>query len=279
MISRRTLLAAPLALSAQTRRGALVILWSRSRSLPDALADASVVFPRAYTACPQEAAARRALETGRFPHASRASDPTLESELRRAGWTYRLAPADTREEAIRLLAATPPEAVVVFAAAPVGSEDLALERAVHLPLALRWPGLLAPKSAAEILLSHADLMPTLLALAGVDPPEGVQGRNLAPLLRGERAPLPDAVYVEGSAGARTSWRALIRGFDKLVFNLREEVLGMYNVEDDPQEQTNLAREASRNPSLKLERDGLLALARVWMRKLEDGRDSSGARTR
>ena len=61
--------------------------------------------------------------------------------------------------------------------------------------------------------------------------------------------------------------------------LREEVLGMYNVEDDPQEQTNLAREASRNPSLKLERDGLLALARVWMRKLEDGRDSSGARTR
>jgi arylsulfatase A-like enzyme len=276
LITRRSLLWTPLAMAAQSRPPAILMVWSNLRSVPDWLAKESVTFPRAYAACPQPAAARRTLETGRFPHAARTGGSTLEELLRSA---YRFAIADTSEEVERLAAVAGRASMVVFAGAPDGREDSALDRFLHVPMAIRWPGVIAPRTASEILLSQADVMPTLLGLAGVDAPEDVQGRNLAALLRGTKGEVPDSVYAEGGSGAPTAWRAVIRGFDKLVFNLREEVLGMYNVADDPLESTNLAKEAARDPALKLTRDGLLALARVWMRRVEDGRDSSGLRLR
>jgi arylsulfatase A-like enzyme len=283
LISRRSfargaLLAPPLLLTAQPAAKSVLAVWSALRSVPEPLARESVIFPRAYAACPQVAAARRTLETGRFPHASRTGDPTLESLLRGAGWSYQLVAADSREEVERLAERAPANSILVFAGVP-GGEDSPQERFIHVPFAIRWRGVLQPRSAPEILLSHADVLPTLLGLAGVPALEMVHGRNLAPVIGGERGELPDSVYIEGSAGASSGWRALVRGFDKLVFNLQEEVLGLYNIEDDPTESVNLARQAPQYPSVNLLRDGMLALAQVWMRKIEDGRDSSGARIR
>jgi len=278
-ITRRSLLLTPLALAAQARPSSVLILWSGLRTVPESLARESVVFPLAYAACPQPDAARRTLETGIFPHAALAGIPALEQLLRGAGSAYRFAIADTSEEVERLVAGAGRASAIVFAGAPNGREDSAMDRVLHIPMAIRWAGVLAPRNAADVLLSQADVTPTLLGLAGVEAPEGLHGRNLAGLLRESKGEVPDSVYAEGGSGAKTSWRALIRGFDKLVFNLREEVLGLFNVADDPLEATNLSKETARDPTLKLKQDGLLALARVWMRRVEDGRDSSGVRTR
>jgi len=75
--------------------------------------------------------------------------------------------------------------------------------------------------------------------------------------------------------ARAGWRAIIRGFDKLVVNVDDDVLGLYNLADDPLGEHNLLGESPH----QLTRDGMVALARVWMRRLGDGWDANGARLR
>lgn len=53
------------------------------------------------------------------------------------------------------------------------------------PFLLRWPGMPAPRRDRRNMVSSVDLMPTLLELLGAPAPEGMDGRSLTPLLRGE----------------------------------------------------------------------------------------------
>jgi arylsulfatase A-like enzyme len=163
-----------------------------------------------------------------------------------------------------------PNVIAVATSAGGDGQDSPRERSIKVPLAIRFPGILIGRNAPEILVSHVDLMPTLLGLGGAPVPQTVQGRNLAPLLTRHQGDVPASVYVQGG-----DWRAVVRGFDKIVFNTAEEVLGLYNLADDPQAETDL----SKDPQQKLTRDGLMALAKVWMRRLNDGWDPSGARLR
>lgn len=250
MIGRRELLFLPLALGAQSRRPRVAVVWGPA---PPELARDAVVFPRAYACCPQPELARRAVETGKFPHASSPEDPVL-GDLLAGGGT---------------------DAITVFTTASGDGQDSPYERSVRVPLAIRWPGRLVPRTASEILISHVDLLPTLLGLAGVPPPEGLQGRDLSALLVTRQGDLPDSVYAEGRLGQSEEWRMVVRGFDKIVFNLQEEVLHLYNLADDPHEERDLAQDRDH----ELTRDAMLALARVWMRRLGDGVDPSGLRKR
>jgi arylsulfatase len=60
----------------------------------------------------------------------------------------------------------------------------------HVPLILRAPGLTPGRR--EAVVNHVDVMPTLLELAGIDPPQNLSGLALGPWLRGE-VPSPDRV--------------------------------------------------------------------------------------
>jgi arylsulfatase A-like enzyme len=67
----------------------------------------------------------------------------------------------------------------------------------HVPMLLYWPGTLPEGLTIEETVESIDLMPTLLELAGLPAPEGIQGQSLLPLVaaRGDLA----------SAG-RSGWR-------------------------------------------------------------------------
>ena len=54
----------------------------------------------------------------------------------------------------------------------------------NVPLMLHWPGGLPEARVVEELVQSIDLMPTLLDLSAITPPEAVQGRSLVPLIRG-----------------------------------------------------------------------------------------------
>jgi len=223
--------------------------------VPEDFARESMVFPRAYTCCPAAGLAKKALETGRFPHAARPGDPSISSLLGTA--------------------TSSAESITVLTAESRNGEDSPDQRSVLVPLAIRWPGKLKPRMAGELLISHADVMPTLLAFLGIAQPEGLQGRDLSKLMQSGAGEVPDSVYAEGRLGLPGEWRMVVRGYDKLVLRPQEEATRLYNLADDPAEETDLAHDREH----ELTRDSMLALARQWMRKLGDGVDPSGLRLR
>jgi uncharacterized sulfatase len=154
-------------------------------------------------------------------------------------------------------------------------QDSPAQRSVQVPLAIRWPGKLKPRVADEVLISHVDLLPTLLAFLGVARPDGLQGRDLSSQILGGQGEMPDSVYAEGRLDQPGEWRMLVRGYDKLVIRPREDATRLYNLADDPGEEIDLAHDRAH----ELTRDSMLALSRQWMQRLGDGMDPSGLRIR
>ena len=62
------------------------------------------------------------------------------------------------------------------------------EESIRVPLVCWGPGVPAGETLADLAL-NIDLAPTIAELAGVTPPAFVDGRSLAPLLRGEPPPV------------------------------------------------------------------------------------------
>jgi arylsulfatase A-like enzyme len=62
------------------------------------------------------------------------------------------------------------------------------EENIHIPLLLRLPGRLHPGLRVPDLVEQVDVLPTLLELAGVAPPDYMSGLSLVPTLQGRRLP-------------------------------------------------------------------------------------------
>ena len=116
------------------------------------------------------------------------------------------------------------------------------EQSAGVPLVMAGPGvsrgargLTGKKSKA--LVSHLDLYPTILRLAGAGPPGRTRpGRDLLALLRDEPGAFRDAVFSQlGTA-------VMIRTANwKLVFDAEQDgVQVLFNLASDPEETTNLA---------------------------------------
>jgi arylsulfatase A-like enzyme len=123
---------------------------------------------------------------------------------------------------------------------------------VRVPLILRAPGL--PRGGVVDLPARTiDIVPTVLDLAGLAAPAGLQGESLAPRARGlASGPAPPAYsesgrnfypenprqYVPGVAG---KWRMLRTERYKLIMIPRDptSVWELYDLRSDPGEETNL----------------------------------------
>lgn len=82
-----------------------------------------------------------------------------------------------------------------------GAKGSVHEGGVRVALHVRWPGKIPAGREIRPISAHIDLMPTLLGLAGVEPPSGVRfdGVNLAPLLLGQSDALePRALFTHQS---------------------------------------------------------------------------------
>jgi arylsulfatase A-like enzyme len=123
------------------------------------------------------------------------------------------------------------------------------EPSIRMPFLVRWPQQIKPGSTSDALAINPDFAPTFLDLAGAAVPAEMQGRSLAPLMRGEtpsdwRTSFYYRYYHDPGdhrtarhLGVRTTTHKLI-WFDKL--NEWE----MYDLKSDPDEMHNLYAEAA-----------------------------------
>lgn len=80
---------------------------------------------------------------------------------------------------------------------------------------------------------HADLMPTLLDICGIEPPGDIDGASL--MSEYERN------YIYGEVGEGTkATRMICDGKYKLIYYPYGNVIQLYNIEEDPKEKNNLA---------------------------------------
>lgn len=117
------------------------------------------------------------------------------------------------------------------------------EPGLRVPLLARGPGIKAG-SVPDQFVANIDLAPTFLDLAGLPVPEYMQGRSLAPLLRGESpAEWRDTIYYRyyhdpghhntaAHLGVRTATH-------KLIFYWKKDAYEMFDLINDPTEQHNL----------------------------------------
>lgn len=176
------------------------------------------------------------------PHAPYAPPEPFRTKYAADLYTGEIAYVDA--EIGKLLKALPPSdngtAVLVTADHGEGLGDhgeaehgvLVYEESIHVPLLLRYPGVVAPDGVVDEPVSLVDVAPTLLSIASV-PTSGPS------LLAPERRPL----YFESYYGKlHFGWaplRGVREGATKLVFAPRSE---LFDLDSDPNELHDLSRE-------------------------------------
>jgi arylsulfatase A-like enzyme len=118
------------------------------------------------------------------------------------------------------------------------------EESLRTPLLVRWPAAVRPGSTTDALALNVDFAPTFLEAAGAAVPAWMQGRSLAPILRGATpADWRTAIYyryyhdpghhdTRAHYGVRTATHKLVHFWKKNQWEL-------FDLRSDPQELQNL----------------------------------------
>ena len=144
---------------------------------------------------------------------------------------------------------------------------LMYEETYHVPLQVRWPGVVDPGSTCEKLVHLHDLAPTFLELGDVPVPDDFHARSLQPLLEGESPPeWPTSIFAQyhGDEFGLYSQRMVRTERHKFVFN-GPDVNELYDLETDPAELNNLID----HPDYEEVREELVRELIEWMHETDD----------
>ena len=135
------------------------------------------------------------------------------------------------------------------------------EGATHVPLILWTPFEEVGGIQRNEVVSLVDIMPTVLEMCGLETPEHVQGASLVPYFSSDFAPEPRYVYSETYyPRLHYGWSELTSIQDeryKLIISPEPE---LYDLQEDPEEITNLAEEQRAIfGQLRDDADGLVAM--------------------
>lgn len=126
------------------------------------------------------------------------------------------------------------------------------EQTVTVPLIFSWPGGLPQGKVIDELVELIDLFPTVMDLVGFDIPEGIAGRSLMPLIRGEVTSWRPLVFSEidhsqsvyTALRVQSGRRVMVRSKQWKLIYFRDERVShedgtLYDLIADPGEKTNL----------------------------------------
>ncbi len=129
-----------------------------------------------------------------------------------------------------------------------GKKSSVLEGGIRVPCFFYWKGKLEEDNEIHYPSAHIDMLPTLLDVAGIEPPKNIDGLSLLPLLKNEREELEERslyfVWARGYPQKYTNM-AVRKGPYKLAGFIGHgepaDSLKLFNIEKDPYEQNNLNR--------------------------------------
>lgn len=111
---------------------------------------------------------------------------------------------------------------------------------LHVPLIFKLPGQEAAGKRVASTVSLIDVMPTLLELAGIRPPEGVQGKSLRRLWQSPDPPSPRSFYAETLLPRLDyGWSSLQSVRKASYVWISAPTPELYHLDQDPGQQTNL----------------------------------------
>ncbi len=138
----------------------------------------------------------------------------------------------------------------------------AYEESLKMPLIVRWPGKVKPGSRSKAMVQNIDYAPTFLEAAGLTTDWDVDGISLMPLLTNGGATPQDwrdtiyYRYIDGGHGVAQHSAIRTDNFKLLYFDRprseaeKQSRWELYDLNNDPQEMKNLAKETAYAGKLK-----------------------------
>jgi arylsulfatase A-like enzyme len=140
------------------------------------------------------------------------------------------------------------------------------EGGIREPLVVRWPAVVQPGTVTRTPVSSPDFFPTLIEVAGAEPAPGqiLDGVSLMPVLRGGTLPERPLFWHYphyGNQGGAPS-AAIRKGDWKLIEWFEDKRVELFQLADDPGEETDLYRQQPRRA------DALRAELRAWQEEVD-----------
>jgi arylsulfatase A-like enzyme len=143
----------------------------------------------------------------------------------------------------------------------MGKQNL-YDHSIRVPLIINGPGI--PKQQKNTTLCYLlDLFPTICDITGIPVPDGVEGENLMPVIRGEKDKIRENQYY--------AYKSIHRAVRDDQYKLIEYYINgnrmtqLFNLYDDPWEVNNLADDPDYSNELKGLRDELVR----WQKEVDD----------
>ena len=151
----------------------------------------------------------------------------------------------------------------------LGKQNL-YEHSMGTPLIFVGPGIPQERSS-DALVYLFDIFPTICQITGTTPPEGVEGKSLAPIWQGRKQTVRDSIFTVFS----TVMRAVREDRWKLIRYPHINRSQLFDLHRDPHELNDLAGDPGQADHLRR----LTTLLQQWQREVGDGQTLTSARPR
>ena len=139
------------------------------------------------------------------------------------------------------------------------------DTSIAIPMAVRWPGIVKAGTTVEAMVSNLDMYRTVLGMTGIEMPEygEVYGRDFTPALKGESFEKDRVLFGQYDLhNGGLAYMRMIRTskYKYIRFFHAQRMDELYDLQQDPDEQTNLNNRVEREG----DSEGILADMRGLM---------------